>query len=390
MAIRITVLTSVHQPFDVRVFHRECRALAAAGYDVTLVAPAAFRREERDGITVLGVPKPRRRLGRPLVWWRLFQQARRLRPGVVHFHDPELLLLVPFLRLVLGRRCKLVYDVHEYFVDAVAVKHWIPRPLRPAVAFLARWMERLLVRGVDAVVFAVEGQRPLYGYFRGPTAVVRNLPAAVLFADPQSHPALDVAGLRLIYVGLIMPQRGTDVLLEAMRLLHDQGVHDVVLFLIGPETSAAYMRQIESFCREHGLAEQVRWLGPVPPDRLKHYLANADVGVATGLYTAQYSRPSIFTKLFEYMLAGLPVLSADYPWSRVFVEESACGLLVRGDDAAAYADAIRWLRDHRDEAGAMGQRGREMVLDHYTWEQEQDRLLALYRELLRSKIVGHR
>jgi glycosyltransferase involved in cell wall biosynthesis len=378
----VTVLTSVHSPYDVRIFHRECRALRAAGHDVTLVAPAGFAREERDGITVLGVRQPRRRLGRPLVWWRLFQQARRLRPDVVHFHDPELLLLVPLLRLAFGRRVRLVYDVHEYFRDALAVKHWIPRRLRPAVAWLAGRLERLLVRGVDALVFAVDGQVPLYGSFRGPTAVVRNLPAAALFADPRPRPELNVPGFRLIYVGLIMPQRGTDVLLEALRRLHDEGARDVVLFLLGPETSPAYMRQIESFCREHGLAEQVRWLGPVPPDQLKDYLANADAGVATGLYTAQYTRPSIFTKLFEYMLAGLPVLAADYPWSRTFVAESACGLLARGDDAAAYAEAIRWLRDHREEARAMGRRGREMVLDHYTWEQEQERLVKLYRELL--------
>ncbi|MGB9723810.1 MAG: glycosyltransferase, partial [Chloroflexia bacterium] len=154
------------------------------------------------------------------------------------------------------------------------------------------------------------------------------------------------------------------------------------LFLVGPKTSRAYMGQIQDFIRRNDLEAQVRWLGPVPPDRLKDYLAAADAGVAPGLYTAQYRRPSLFTKLFEYMLAGLPVIVADYPWSRPYVEEGECGFVVPAEDAAAYAQAIRWLRDHREEAREMGRRGRELVLRKYTWEREQERLITFYREIL--------
>lgn len=382
MNVRVAVLTSVHIPFDGRIFHRECRALAAAGYAVTLLAPADFSRQESDGVTVIGFPRPARRLGRIRLWWQLFREALRLRPDVVHFHDPELLLLLPLFRLIRGKRVRLVYDVHEYFADAVRVKHWIPRTLRPTVSFLAGQLERFLSHHVDGLVLAVEGQAALFPRFRGPVAVVRNLPVQVLFADPQPHPSMDVPAFRLIYVGLILPQRGIGVLLEAMRLLAEQGVRDVVLFLIGPETSPAYMRDVRSFVHEHGLDDQVRWLGPVPPDQLKHYLTAADAGVAPGLYTAQYSRPSLFTKLFEYMLAGLPTVVADYPWSRPYVEEGQCGIVVPAEDAAAYAQAIRWLRDHREEAREMGRRGREVVLRKYTWEREQERLIAFYREIL--------
>lgn len=381
MGWSVGVVTSVHAPWDVRIFHRECRALAAAGHRVTLLAPADFAREERDGVTLVGFPRPARRLGRIRLWWQLFREALRLRPEVVHFHDPELLLLVPLFRLARGKRLRLIYDVHEYFADAIRVKHWIPRAFRPTLSFLAGRMERFLARGVDGLVLAVEGQSSLFPNFRGPIAVVRNLPSQALFADPQPHPALDVPAFRLIYVGLILPQRGIDVLLEAMRILHEQEVRDVVLFLIGPETSPAYMRDIQAFVRKHGLEEQVRWLGPVPPDQLEHYLAAADAGVAPGLYTAQYSRPSLFTKLFEYMLAGLPTVVADYPWSRPYVEEGQCGIVVPAEDAEAYAQAIRWLRDHREEAREMGRRGRELVLRKYTWEREQERLISFYREI---------
>jgi glycosyltransferase involved in cell wall biosynthesis len=382
MPVRICVLTSVHQPFDGRIFYRECTALAQAGYDVTLVAPAEFGEEQREGITVLGVPRPARRWQRPLTWWRVYRRVRRLTPDVIHFHDPELLLLVPLLRLRFGRRVKVVYDVHEYFVDSLASKHWIPVRLRPAVAGVARRMERRLVRDVDGLVLAVEGQRDLYPQARGPVAVVRNLPLARLFEEAVPSPALDMPGLKLVYAGLILPQRGIDTLLEALHRLRQVRIEDVHLFLAGPDTSRAYRNEIDAFVYAHGLGRQVHWLGYVPHDELKHVLAAADVGLLPGRHTPQYSRPNIATKLFEYMLCGLPILTVDNPHWQAYVEEAEAGLVVPADDAAVHARAIRWLRDHPDEARAMGERGRVMVLDRYTWEQEQARLLELYRAIL--------
>jgi len=381
-------MTSVHQPFDGRIFHREARSLARAGYRVTLLAPAAFAREEREGVTVIGVPRPARRWARPLAWLRLYRLACRLRPAAVHIHDPELLLLLPFLRLGLGPGARLIYDAHEYFRDSIAVKQWIPPRLRPLVARAAGWAERLLAQRAHGLVLAVEGQREEYGYFRGPVVVARNLPLAGLFERGQPHPALDVEGFRLIYVGLILPQRGIDLLLEALRLLRDGGAEDVHLFFLGAETSPAYMQQMRAFAEEHGLEEQVHWLGYVQPDQLKHYLANAHAGLAPLVPTRQYSRPFLATKLFEYMLAGLPIICADHPSWRAHVEEAECGIVVPAGDPAAYARAMSRLRDDPAGARAMGERGRETVLARYTWEQEEQRLLELYQDLLAGQATG--
>lgn len=382
MPTEVCVLTSVHQPFDVRIFHRECRSLVQAGYRVTLIAPAEFEPQEKDGINVIGVKPASSRWKRPLIWWRLFRHVFRLRPQVVHFHDPELLFLVPLLRLALGRPTKIVYDVHEYFLDSLDSKFWIPVRLRPLVRFIAKWLERLLIRGIDGIVLVIDGQLPLYADFSGPVAIVRNLPFAGLFEDPQPHPALDVDGFRLIYVGLIMPERAIGVLLEALHLLRQQRIENVHLFLIGPDTSPAYTREIERYAQSHKLADQVRLLGYVPHDQLKHYLANANVGLLPGLPTRQFRNWNIATKLLEYMLCELPILGVAHDHHRVFVEEADCGLLVPFEDPAAHAEAILWLRDHPEQARAMGQRGRALVLERYTWEMEQTQLIEFYQELL--------
>ena len=111
MSTEICVLTSVHQPFDGRIFHRECRSLVEAGYRVTLIAAANLEPAERDGVAILSVKPASSRWQRPLIWWRLYRQVLRLRPQVIHFHDPELLLLVPLFRLALPVRLRAEKDL---------------------------------------------------------------------------------------------------------------------------------------------------------------------------------------------------------------------------------------------------------------------------------------
>jgi glycosyltransferase involved in cell wall biosynthesis len=127
----------------------------------------------------------------------------------------------------------------------------------------------------------------------------------------------------------------------------------------------------------------VEWLGYVPHGEIKHYLAHAHLGVVPGRYTRQYGNPGLTTKLFEYLLMGLPVLSVDYPHRRVYIEKSQCGLTVGAEDVRAHADAILWFSRHPEERNRMGARGQAMVLDHYTWEKEAVRLLQFYDQILR-------
>ena len=70
---RVAILSSVHLALDNRVFYREARTLAGAGYDVTLIA-VHERDEERDGIHIRALPRVARSR-RPLLWRALARLA---------------------------------------------------------------------------------------------------------------------------------------------------------------------------------------------------------------------------------------------------------------------------------------------------------------------------
>ena len=133
---KICILSSVHLALDNRVFYREAQSLRQAGYDVTLIAVHG-QDEVRAGIRILALPRVRR-WQRPVLWAALLRRAIETRADVFHFHDPELLIITPWLRWLTGR--PTIYDVHEVYTDFIEVKEYIPAWLRPPMAWVFRWL----------------------------------------------------------------------------------------------------------------------------------------------------------------------------------------------------------------------------------------------------------
>ncbi len=83
-------------------------------------------------------------------------------------------------------------------------------------------------------------------------------------------------------------------------------------------------------------------------------------------------------KTFEYMAAGMPVIASKFGESGAFVAEAQGGILVDPLNPNEIADAIKHILANPTEAAAMGQRGRQLVLEKYNWEHEAKRLIELY------------
>src|SRR6476469_5707469 len=130
--VHVVQLTSVHFADDLRII-KECRSLAGAGYQVTLIAPHPSD-EITGGVQIRGVPVVEGRLRRmTLTVWRTYREAVRQRADIYHFHDPE---LIPVGLLLKARGKKVVYDAHEAYPQKILCKSWIPIKLRPVVSRL--------------------------------------------------------------------------------------------------------------------------------------------------------------------------------------------------------------------------------------------------------------
>jgi glycosyltransferase involved in cell wall biosynthesis len=368
--VRVAMLSSVHLPFDTRIFQKEARTLSAAGYDVVFVVPHD-RDEAVEGVKVRALPRPKGRLWRmvtlpPRILW----EAVRLRADVYHFHDPELIPVGLVLK-VLGRR--VIYDAHEHVPKSILGKSYLPRWARRPLAWLVGLTEHSASRIFDLVIAAEDGI--LYSFRHHPrTLLVRNYPAYDRF--PQASLRGRHKGrFRVAYVGGLTPGRGAVEMVEGLGRVAERCQTSLVIFgKFWPHGLEARLRQLPGFAR-------VDYRGWMPYDAVLAEMAETDAGIVCFLPEPNNVNAGP-TKLFEYMACGLPVVASNFPMWRDVIEGNDCGLCVDPHDPTAIASALEYLADHPDRREEMGRNGRKAVERRYNWEVEAGRLLEAYARLM--------
>jgi glycosyltransferase involved in cell wall biosynthesis len=374
---KVCILSSVHDALDNRVFYREACSLQRAGYDVTLVAVHS-RDEVKEGVRIVGLPRVPR-WQRPRLWRTLLRHALDAEADIYHFHDPELLLVTPWLRLFSGK--PTVYDVHEAYPDFIRVKEYLPVWLRNPIAWVFRWMEPLLARLQSGLVFADDQIAAAFSAVRRPKTTLFNFPARN-FVESATAVTRDVERREpvVLYLGGMERNRGSRLMIEAFqkvlvecpaaRLLH-----------VGHFAPPDLEEEVRADVAQRDIGQAVNLAGRVPFEEIGGYLKRAAVGWVTWQPVPKNEK-NIPTKLFEYMAYGLPVVSSELPSTRPFVRNGENGYLVTADDPAAHARAILALLGEPEDARAMGRKGQEMVRARYNWDEMEKRLLALYDGLL--------
>jgi hypothetical protein len=365
--LEVIHLTTVHGRGDVRIFHKQCLSLAAAGYRVTLVVQDGRGDESRDGVRIVDLGSPpsgrvRRILGSP---WRAYRRLCEIPADLIHFHDPELLPLGWLLKRG-GRR--VIYDAHEDVPRDILAKHWIPAAMRKALSYLFEKLENVVAARLDAVIGATPFIAARFLRIHPRAIAVNNYP---VLAEFQPAPPGRPFSRTLCYVGAATRVRGISELIQSLDLLGD-----VSLVLCGPFESKAYEAELKA---QAGW-RHVDYRGVVGRDETAAIMAAAEIGVVTFLPTPNHvdAQPN---KMFEYMAAGLPILASDFPLWRRIVEGNRCGLCVDPASPAAIARGIGELLADEGRCRAMGRAGRKLVEADCHWLREAQKLVQLYAEL---------
>ncbi|MCG3178511.1 MAG: hypothetical protein BIFFINMI_00839 [Phycisphaerae bacterium] len=187
------------------------------------------------------------------------------------------------------------------------------------------------------------------------------------------HPALAGDAFKLVFTGAHGRANGLDAVLDAAAVLKQRGVTDVRFIFIG---SGGLKPGLQARAKAEGLDALVAFHDPVSKLELAGILPHVDVGMQILANVPGFYNGTSPNKFFDYIAAGLPVLT-NYPgWLAGLIETNRCGCVAPPDDPAAFADAVLWMRDHRDELKPMGVQSRLLAEREFGRDAMADRFIA--------------
>lgn len=370
---RVVHITTVHHPTDPRIFHKQCKSLIKAGFELYYIAKDDPSMAQVKSLHHIPVKNYKNRFTR-MIFGSIaaYKKAKKLKADIYHFHDPELIFVASLLK---SKRNRVIYDIHEDYVTSLLQKEYLPKPIRKVFARMYTWIERLLIRKMDLSL----AEKYYYDiYNRG--KLILNYP---IINDEYLNFERETERIvpKLLYTGNVTEDRGALIHAGIPSINKKVSVH-----FVGRCSKALSKKMLEQ--AKNG-KDRIHITG------IDRFVEKQDIdqmyfkydwlaGIALFPPTEHYMKKEL-TKFFEYMNAGLPIICSDFPVWEKFINSHNCGIVVDPKNPKEINEAITYLLNHPEEARKMGENGKRAIIDQLSWEKEEKKLINWYNELLQQK-----
>ncbi len=374
----IVILTSAHEPYDVRIYHKEIQSLLSKYSNITLVAPYVEDKLENFGQDIRLKTFPGRNAKlfsyvKPLK--NIYHIMKSMRPDVIHCHEPDSLLLGYFLIWRHFKRCKLIYDCHEYYPESFGER--FPHYLKKIIKWSVLYFEKHLSKKSHLIITVNDILVDKFKKYHDNVIKLPNYPRKESLSLSKSQDR----NFEFIYVGIISRARGIFKMIQASELLANKG-YSFKILCIGRFQPVSLKQEIESMLKEKKLERYFLFTDEIKPLEVPKYFSDARVGLLLlqpNIHRYTISEP---IKLFEYLGNGLPVIASDYPMLGSIVQKYECGVLVDPTDENEIMASMEQSLLYPDQFQEKGRKGRQAVLKYFNWNLYEKLLLRKYEELL--------
>ena len=356
-----------------RVVQQLAEGLAEETQMTVLVCAEGKKKEDSvvNGVRLIRMPRTIKLDSMP-VSVEYIREFRKLakEQDVVHLHMP-----FPFgdlTCLLSGYKGKLVLWWHS---DVVRQKK---------LMLLYKPIMMKILKRADLIIVATKGHIEGSAYLKPfrekckvvPFGVEKSVENAADSYIAESGTAIEkkgTAAVRFLFVGRFAYYKGCDVLLEAF-----SKVENAELYLVG---SGTIEDELRAKTKEYHLENRVHFLGKISEEELCRQYASCDVFVLPSVVRSE----AFGLVQIEAMAFGKPVINTNLPSGVPYVSiDGKTGLTVEPGNAGALAEAMQWMVNHEEERIRMGTAARERMKKEYRLETMRDRILKVYKELVKE------
>lgn len=288
------------------------------------------------------------------------------------FYKPALLVandldtLLPNYLHSVFRKIPLVYDSHEYFTGAPELRD------RKFKKNIWKKLEGFLLPKIKTAYTVNNSIRMQYQKDYGiEMQVIRNMPFLNKALAISEVPALPVDRKILIMQGAgINPERGYEEAVLSMKFLNE----DFLLVIAG---SGTILEELKNLVSENNLSSKVSFIPKLPFETLPYLTSQASLGLSLDKPNSMNYVFSLPNKIFDYIHAGLPVITSSVPEVRKIVEEYKVGVCIDNITPENIADAIKEIFEDEDRLKEFRRNSIE-AREVLNWENEQLKLDEIY------------
>jgi glycosyltransferase involved in cell wall biosynthesis len=309
-----------------------------------------------------------------MILWSIVRLVRV--PADIYHAQDQRALPACFIAALL-RRKSLVFDAHELPLSDSTLKRW-----QRLHALSTRFLVSVLPRCAGIITVSSPIAQEICTHYRVPAvSLVRNVPAyqAVPRSDILRHHLGVSQNVRIaLYQGGMQPNRGLDRLVRAAPFLGP----DILIVMLG-ETAGETQLQLKALIASEGVTDRVKLLPPVPYEELLEWTASADIGLI--IYSPDDSlnvRMCLPNKLFEYLMAGLPVLASELDAVVDVIKTYDVGQVTYSLSPADVGVAITAMLADPIALADMRRHALEAARQEFCWEKEKLQLLLFYQNIL--------
>lgn len=287
---------------------------------------------------------------------------------VIHAHDLNTLMPAVFLKIFKKNKVKIIYDAHEYEIEMNGQQSKLVKLFK----FMTEYIGIKFTSKIITVSDSIANEYSRIYKIRKPYLVL-NCPR---YQNIQKHNKfrelfdIPTDTTIFLYQGGLSKGRGIEILLSSF--MKNNNKNEVIVFMgYGPLES-----EIIKLSKTH---DNIFYHASVPQDELLSFTTSADVGILfyeDNCLNHRYCSPN---KMFEYIMAGIPVITSNLYEMKKIVLSNNIGVVANSNSVEGFMDSVNIISGlDRKVLENNVQKLKEL----YCWEVQESIIETVYNGLL--------